>query len=138
MSALHFECIAFNFSVSKSQCKQNQFWLPFSTSKLPVKMRFICRNQTYQKQFSIKFNRSKHERIKGHFEESKPATRKIPHDPLTNLFFCPTIGCKITSKCKQNVLKHLKSCSQVNVNRATAEENRTCRICNKTFAKKSN
>ena len=101
-------------------------------------MRFICRNQTYRKQFSTKFNRSKHERIKGHFEESKPATGKIPHDPSTNLFFCPTIGCKTTSKYKQNLLKHLKSCSQVNVNRATAEENTTCGIYNKTFAKKSN
>ena len=35
-------------------------------------------------------------------------------------------------------MKHLKSCSQVNVNRAAAKENRTCGICNKTFAKKSN
>ena len=100
-------------------------------------MRFICRNQTCQNQFSTKFNRNKHERIKGHFEESKPATRKIPHDPSTNLYSCPTIGCKTTSKYKQNILKHLKSCSQVNVNRAAAKENRTCGICNKTFAQKS-
>ena len=35
-------------------------------------------------------------------------------------------------------MKHLKSCSQVNINRVTAKENRTCEICNKTFAKKSN
>ena len=35
-------------------------------------------------------------------------------------------------------MKHLKSCSQVHVNRAAAKENRTCGICNKTFAKKPN
>ena len=78
-------------------------------------MRFICRNQNFRKQFSTKFNSNKHERIKGRFEESKPSTRKIPHDPSTNLYSCPTIGCKTTSKYKQNFLKHLKSCSQVNV-----------------------
>ena len=100
-------------------------------------MRFVCRNQTCQKQFSTKFNRNKHERIKGHFEESKQATCKVPHDPSTNLYSCPRIDCKTTSKYKQNILKHLKSCSQVNLNKATAKENRTCGIC-KTFAKKSN
>ena len=100
-------------------------------------MRFICPNQTCQKQFSTKFNRNKHERIKGHFEESKPAIRKIPHDRSTNLYSCPIIGCNTTSKSRQNILKHLKSCSQVNDNRAAAKENRTCGICNKTFAKKS-
>ena len=88
-------------------------------------------------QFSSKFNTNKHERIKGHFEESKSATRKIPHDLSTNLYSCPTIGCKTTSKYKQNIFELLKSCSQVNVNRAAAKENRTCGICNKTFAKKS-
>ena len=135
---MHFQCIAFNFSLSKSQCKQNQFWLPFSTLKSPVKMHFICCNQTCQMQFSSKFNTNKHERIKGHFEESKSATRKIPHDPSKNLYSCPTIGCKTTSKYKQNIFELLKSSSQVNVNRAAAKENKTCGICNKTFAKKSN
>ena len=93
-------------------------------------MRFICRNQTCQKQFSTKFNRNKHERIKGHFEESKQATCKVPHDPSTNLYSGPIIDCKTTSK--------YKSCSQVNLNKATAKENRTCGICKKTFAKNSN
>ena len=101
-------------------------------------MRFVCRKQTCQKQFSAKFNRNKHERIKGHFEESKQATCKIPHNPSTYLYSCPRIDCKTISKYKQNILKHLKSCSQVNLNKATAKENRTCGICNKTFAKKSN
>ena len=100
-------------------------------------MHFICCNQTCQMQFSSKFNTNKHERIKGHFEESKSATRKIPHDPSKNLYSCPTIGCKTTSKYKQNIFELLKSCSQVNVNRAAAKENKTCGICNKTFAKKS-
>ena len=100
-------------------------------------MRFVCRNQTCQKQFATKFNRNKHQRIKGHFEESKQATCKVPHDPSTNLCFCPRIDCKTTSKYKQNILKHLKSCSQVNLNKATAKENGTCGICNKTFTKKS-
>ena len=52
-------------------------------------MRFVCRNQTCQKQFSTKFNRNKHERIKGHFEESKQATCKgVLLTDLSKAFDC--------------------------------------------------
>ena len=52
------------------------------------------------------------------FWRKQPATRK-----LTNLYSLPTVSCKTTSKYKQNILKHLKSYSQVNINRAAVKEN---------------
>ena len=100
-------------------------------------MVFPCRNETCSKQFSTKFSRNKHERIKVHFHEKK-GSHKIPFDETKQLYTCPTENCTTSSKYKPNITKHLKSCNVVNNNKNAARDNKTCNICNKTFLKKSN
>ena len=102
-----------------------------------MKMAFPCRNETCSKQFSTKFNRNKHERIKGHFQEKK-GSHKIPFDETKQLNTCPTENCTTSSKYKHNITKNIKSCNVTNNNKKVAHDNKTCNICNKTFLKKSN
>lgn len=101
-------------------------------------MVFLCREESCKKPFSTKFNRNKHERSKKHFQEDAKTIREIPFDRSTKLFSCPTIDCTTTSKYKDNVVKHLKSCYKVNMNKKAATDNKTCHICKKDFLKKSN
>ena len=99
-------------------------------------MVFPCRNETCSKQFSAKFNRNKHERIKGHFQEKK-GSHKIPFDETKQLNTCQLRIAQL----RQNInatSENIKSCNVVNNNKKAAHDNKTCNICNKTFLKKSN
>ena len=102
-------------------------------------MRFPCRDESCGKSFSTKFNRNKHERATGHFqEEQERSVREIPFDESKKLYMCPTDDCKTSSKFKHNIIRHLKLCYRVNNDRKLNEENKICNICNKLFPKKSN
>ena len=98
-------------------------------------MSFVCRGVDCKKSFSSKFNRNKHERIKGHFLQS---SLEIPYDDSTGLFSCSTVGCQTTSKYKASIKKHLDICKQIKINKEVVAKNRICEICNKVFQRKSN
>ena len=100
-------------------------------------MAFPCRNENCDKEFSTKFNRNKHERIKRYAPENVSSLGEILSDDSSRLFKCPTIHWTTTSKYKHNIIKHLKSCYIVNKNKKAAGDNRICSICNKVFAKKN-
>ena len=102
-------------------------------------MKFLCRNNDCGKSFSTKFNRNKHERTSGHFhEEAERSVRVIPFDESKNLYVCPTVDCKTSSKYKHNIIKHLKLCYRVNNDKKFTTDNKICTICDKHFVKKSN
>ena len=98
-------------------------------------MSFVCRGVDCKKSFSSKFNRNKHERIKGHYLQS---SLEIPYDDSTGLFSCSTVGCQTTSKYKASIKKHLDICKQIKINKEVVAKNRICEICNKVFQRKSN
>ena len=87
-------------------------------------MSFPCRNDSCKKQFSTKFNRNKHERIKGHYQKAVRSARDIPHYGATKLYSCPTANCTATSKYNHNIIIHLNSCYTVNKNKKSAIENK--------------
>ena len=101
-------------------------------------MGFPCRNESCGKQFSTKFNRNKHEQIKGHFHGEARPVREIPFNDATKVYMCPTVNCRTSSKYKHNIIKHLKSCYQVNSIKKVADNNKICSICHERFLKKSN
>ena len=100
-------------------------------------MPFPCRSENSQKQFSTKFNRNKHKRIKKHYQADERSTHNIPSDEQTKSYSCTTTNCTTTSRYKHNI-KHLKSSYSVNKNKKAASENKIFSICNKSFLKKSN
>ena len=89
-------------------------------------------------QFSTKFNRNKYERIKGHFHGDARPVREISFNDATKVYICPTVDCRASSEYEHNIIKHLKSCYQVNSNKKVAGYNKTCSIYHKYFLKKSN
>ena len=78
------------------------------------------------------------ERIKGYFHGDARPVREIPFNDATKVYRCPAVNCRTSSKYKHNILKHLKSCYQVNSNKKVADNNKTCSISHKHFLKKSN
>ena len=140
--ALH--CIAYfsiesNVNAHELQMKWKHRYVSFVRFEIVMIaeiMVFPCCNESCKKQFSSKFNRNKHEKIKGHSQENAKPIRKIPFDRSTKLFSCPTIDCTTTSKYKDNIVKLLKSCYIVNRNKKAASDNKICHICNKEFINK--
>lgn len=98
-------------------------------------MDFPCRSETCKKKNSTKFNRNKPERIKKSFEDN--GKRLVRYNKTIKLFTSPKIDCTASSKYKSNMIKHLKSCSIIKINKETGNYNKTCSICNKSFLKKS-
>ena len=101
-------------------------------------MGFPCCNESCGKQFSTKFNRNIHERIKGHSNGDARPVQEIPFNNAAKVYMCPTVNCRASSKNKYNIIKHLKSCYQVNSNNKVADNKKICSICHKHFLKKSN
>ena len=101
-------------------------------------MTFPCWSENCKKQFSTKFNRNKHERIKKHYQADERLTHNISYNEQTKSCSCPTTNCTATSRYKHNIIKHLKSCYIVNKNKKAASEDKICSICSKSFLKKSN
>ena len=99
-------------------------------------MGFPCRDEKCKKSFSTRFNRNKHEKLKGH--AAVTSDRKIPMDETTGLFKCPTINCTTTSKYNYNIVKHLKKCHKARKNKKDPNKKKVCSYCNKEFTKKSN
>ena len=103
-------------------------------------------------QFSTKFNRNKYERIKGYFHGDARPVREISFNDATKVYItrdlfqwcykginiCPTVDSRASSEYEHNIIKHLKSCYQVNSNKKVAGYNKTCSIYHKYFLKKSN
>ena len=103
-------------------------------------------------QFSTKFNRNKYERIKGYFHGHARPVREISFNDPTKVYItrdlfqwcykginiCPTVDSRASSEYEHNIIKHLKSCYQVNSNKKVAGYNKTCSIYHKYFLKKSN
>ena len=90
-------------------------------------------------QFSSSYNHNKHERAKGHGPKNETTgSRNIPFDEETEMFTCPINGCTTSSKYKHNIVKHLKSCYDVNKYKKSAAQDKTCNICGKELARKSN
>ena len=100
------------------------------------KMVFPCRDDSCKINFSTRFNRNRHEKLKGHAPET--SNREIPRDEKNELFKCPATDCATTSKYKYNIIKHLKICHKINKNKKGANENKICNFCSKVFTKKSN
>ena len=103
-------------------------------------------------QFSTKFNRNKYERIKGYFHGHARPVREISFNDPTKVYItrdlfqwcykginiCPTVDSRASSEYEHNIIKHLKSCYQVNSNKKVAGYNKTCSIYHNYFLKKSN
>ena len=103
-------------------------------------------------QFSTKFNRNKYERIKGYFHGHARPVREISFNDPTKVYItrdlfqwcykginiCPTVDSRASSEYEHNIIKHLKSCYQVNSNKKVAGCKKTCSIYHKHFLKKSN
>ena len=64
-------------------------------------MPYPCRGNC-NKVYSTVFNRNKHEKISGHWVEKK-ADVNIDFNEETQLYYCPSQGCKITAKYKYNI-----------------------------------
>ena len=114
----------------QSRSKIGLIWL--------IKMRFVCRGPDCKKDFSTKFNRNKHEKVKKHYQQDSKISYEVPYDAKNEVFYCPSIGCNTTSRYKHNIQKHLKTCYIVNQNKKDNADNKICHICNKQFTKKSN
>ena len=61
---------------------------------------------------------------------------RIPFDQTSKLYVCPTEDCNIQSKCRSNVLKHLKSCDSIRKKRKSIAYNKICPFCSKSFCAK--
>ena len=98
-------------------------------------MVYPCRNKDCGRGFSTVFNPNKHEKLKGHWLQKKNV---IEFSKELSLFICATSGCSTTSKYKNNIVKHLKSCFAINRQRNSVADNKICPVCKKEFIKKSN
>ena len=98
-------------------------------------MGFLCRDEKCRKSFSTRFNRNKHEKLKGH--AAVTSDRKIPMDETTGLFKYPTINCTTISKYNYNIVNDLKKCHKARKNKKDANEKKVCSYCNIEFTKKS-
>ena len=81
-------------------------------------------------------NRNIYEKFKGLWLQKK--NNVIEFNKELSLFICPTAGCSTTSKYKNNIVKHLKSCFAVNRQRNSVADNKICPVCKKEFIKNSN
>ena len=99
-------------------------------------MVYFCLGKECGKSFSTTFNRNKHEKAKGHWSEKKNTV--IEFNKESRLFVCPTAGCSTTSQYRSNIVKHLKSCYDLNIQQKVPASNKICPVCTKEFAKKSN
>ena len=99
-------------------------------------MVYPCRNKDCGRSFSTVFNRNKHEKLKGHWLQKKNNVIEFNKDLY--LCICPTARCNTTSKYKNNIEEHLKSCFAINRQRNSVADNKICPVCKKEFIKKSN
>ena len=99
-------------------------------------MVYPCRNKDCGRSFSTVFNRNKHEKLKRHRLNKK--NNVIEFKKELSLFICPTAGSGTTSKYKNNIVKHLKSCFAINRQHNSVADNNICPACKKEFIKKSN
>ena len=91
-------------------------------------MVYLYRNKDCGRSFPTVFNQNKHEKFK--------KTNVIEFKKELSLFICPTAGCSITSKYKNNIEKHLKSCFAINWQRNSVADNKIYPVCKKEFIKK--
>ena len=96
--------------------------------ELLVKMVFPCRNEKCERSFSTISNRNKHERGKNHGPQSED---KIEIPFFNDAFHCPIVGCDTKSNNKHNILKHLKKCTDLKMERSIVANNKVCPICSK-------
>ena len=101
-----------------------------------IKMVYPCRNKDCGRSFSTVFNRNKHEKLKRHWLNKK--NNVIEFKKELSLFICPTAASGTTSKYKNNIVKHLKSCFAINRQHNSVADNKICPACKKEFIKKSN
>ena len=99
-------------------------------------MEYHCRGNC-EKSFASISSTNKYERTKEHFNEKK-SNHEINFDKESKLYLCPSTGCETTSKCRHNIVKHLKSCKVVTKRRKSAANKKMCQVCGEEFAKKSN
>ena len=93
-------------------------------------MVYLCRGKECGKSFSITFNRNKHEKAKGHWSEKKNTV--IEFHKESRLFVYTTAGCSKTCQYRTNIVIHLNSCHDLNIQR------KSCPVCKKEFVKKWN
>ena len=94
----HFEDIALlgsNLHLSKKNHKLYQLFSGSFDSIRDINiMGFPCHNKTCGKLFSTKFNRNKHEQIKGNFHGDVRSVREIPLSDATKVYMCHTVNCR--------------------------------------------
>ena len=95
-------------------------------------MVYLCCGKKCGKSFSTTFNRNKHEKVKGLWPEKKDTV--IEFNKESRLFVCPTTGYSTTSQYRSNIVEHLKSCYDLNIQRKAA----ACPVYKKGFVKKPN
>ena len=105
----------------------------FDSKRIINMMGFLCRNESYGKQFSTKFNRNRHERIKGLFHGDVRPVREIPFNDATKVYMYPTANCRTSSKCKHNIIKHMKPCYKLTATRKSPTTTRFAASVINTF-----
>ena len=90
--------------------------------------------------FSSNFNRNKHERKFNHHEEPPCGNRSISitFDDEAKVYKCNNQYCKVTSKKKHNMVRHITSCSAISLRNNIHKSNKVCSICGMEFLKKFN
>lgn len=97
-----------------------------------------CRNPECGKKFANKSNRDRHEKKFSHApaQRRKSLFQEPVFDDKSKEYFCPQPNCKIKSKYKSNITRHIKiGCKTLS---SKKDNNKTCPHCQETFAQKSN
>ena len=101
--------------------------------------RITCRGKDCNATFSTAFNRNKHENKFQHFFTSKSERGiAVNFDDTAKVYKCKNPSCQTTSKKKSNMLRHIRTCSNVTANKKIRANNKVCAICAIKFTSKFN
>ena len=94
-------------------------------------MRFVCRGADCNKNLSTNFNRSKHEKLKNIINKMRDYSPKFHTMTKEKFSIALPSDVQQPTQYKHNILKHLKSCLQVNLNKRRRADYKVCPYCDK-------